>query len=225
MVEWLNFNNWDVYQEVAIGSSVADIVAVQGNIVWIIECKLSLSLELIGQAIEWIRIHKAHFISISIPKRRYETKGRYAAYDILKNYGIGMIEVPKLAEIRRQSVEPRFYRKAAAKEVKDSLCDQQKYFALAGSQSGYWTPFKKTCQVISRIVNRNPGITLKDLIDKSVHHYSTDKTARACISKYVRDGIIKGIRCEKDGKFLKFYPSGRLGMDPKKPRKIQLRLA
>lgn len=206
VVEWLTSQHWDVYQEVQISTSVADIVAVQGQLIWIIECKSSLSLSLIGQAHEWIR--KAHFVSVAIPRgKSYLTKSRYVARNIMRHYGIGMIEVPNLiADIREHSVPPRLNRKARVKTVKDSLCPEHKHWAPAGSQCGYYTPFKATCKHIVRIVKKNPGILLKDLIDKSKHHYLSDTTARACISKYARKGIINGIRCEKSGKLLRFYP-------------------
>lgn len=187
-------------------------MATQGQLVWVVECKLSLSLELIAQAMEWV--HRANFISIAIPKQkgRYPTKGRWAAKRIMAHYGIGMFEVLRntnneFKDIYRKDVSPRFNRKADIKFIKDSLCDQQKYWAPAGSQSGRFTPFKQTCTGIERIVKRFPGIVLKDLIDKLTdHHYASDASARASISHWARRGVIKGVKCEKDGKFLRFYP-------------------
>lgn len=210
VVNWLDSQHWDVYQEVQIGSSIADIVAVQGALVWIIECKLGMSLVLIGQAHEWIR--EAHFVSVAIPKGKgYLSKSRYVAKRIMRHYGIGMIEVRDLADIHEHSIQPRLNRKAMAKTVKDSLHAEQKYWASAGSQGGYYTPFKATCRRIVHIVKKNPGIILKDLINETKHHYSSDKTATACIKKWTQEGIVKGIRCEKSGKFLRFYPGSEPG--------------
>ena len=42
VVGWLTERGWDVYQEVAIMGKVADIVAVRGPCVWIVECKVRL---------------------------------------------------------------------------------------------------------------------------------------------------------------------------------------
>lgn len=208
VVEWLTSQHWDVYQEVQICSSIADVVAVQGPLVWIIECKLSMSLGLIGQAHEWIR--NAHFVSVAIPGgKRYLTKSRHVAKKIMRHYGIGMFEIYDLRDIREHSVQPRLNRKATTKIVKDSLREGHKHYAPAGSQGGYYTPFKATCRHMVRIVKKNPGIILKDLIDASRHHYLSDVTARACISKYAKRGIIKGIRCERSGKLLRFYPDDK----------------
>jgi Holliday junction resolvase len=48
LVEWLNVQHWDVYQEVKIYSHIADVVAVRNGIVWIIECKTSYKKECQG---------------------------------------------------------------------------------------------------------------------------------------------------------------------------------
>lgn len=44
----------EVYQEVKVYDSIADIVWVCGQIVWIIETKLSLSMSLLSQATRWV---------------------------------------------------------------------------------------------------------------------------------------------------------------------------
>ena len=182
VVNWLDSQHWDVYQEVQINSSIADIVAVQGRLVWIVECKTSLSLSLIAQAIEWI--HHAHFVSVAVPIRRqpYQTKAQFVAKNILKHYGIGLLRVPYNSQnLNEHSVKPKINRFARSECVKKMLNEKQKHWAPAGSQGGYWTPFKQTCREVVRIVNKNPGIILKDLIDKLDHHYASDKSAKACI--------------------------------------------
>ena len=208
VVDWLNSQYWEVYQEVKIGGSIADIVATQGNLIWIIECKLSMSLELIGQAFEWKR--EAHFVSVAVPKQkqRYPTKARRIGKVILRHYGIGLLEIRNInADINDHLISPKLNRKAYVNWVKNSLCEKQKYWAPAGScNGGYWTPYKETCRGIVRIVNKNPGIFLKDLIDSLDHHYANDKSAKASIRHWIGIGAIKGVRYEKDGRFLRFYP-------------------
>lgn len=211
VINWLEAQHWEIYQEVKVNNSIADIVAIQGHLVWIIECKLSLSLNLIAQALEWRR--DAHFVSVAIPKRksRYPTKARRIALHILKHWGIGILRVRANKDIGRRFVSPpSINRKASTGRIKDSLNEHQKHWAPAGSVNGCWTPFKETSGRIVRAVNKNPGIILKDLIDKVDHHYASDASAKACIKKWVVEGIIKGIRCKRDGKFLKFYPEDKI---------------
>lgn len=208
VIEWLNSQHWEVYQEVKIGSSIADIVSIQGKLIWIIECKLNFSLDLIGQALEWRR--DANFVSIAIPKqkRRYISKARRVGYQILRNYGIGLIEIVNLnADINHQKIEPKLNRKPYSKLIKDSLCEKQKYWVPAGTcGGGYWTPFQETCRNVEKIVKTNPGIILKDLIDNLKHHYASDISARASISHWVKKGVINGVEYKKEGRYLRFYP-------------------
>ncbi|MCK9520744.1 MAG: hypothetical protein M0R74_17230 [Dehalococcoidia bacterium] len=195
---------WDVYQEVEIRGQVADVVAVMGNLRWIVECKLSLSLAVMGQALEWLPI--AHYVSVAIPcTKQRNTKARTAAISFLRWKGIGLIELSKTRRsgLRSITVEPRLNRKAHTDFIK--LNERQKTYADAGSPNGHWTPFQETCDQVRRLVAQRPGIILKELIDKISHHYQSKSTARACISRYAKAGIIKGIRCERDGGSLRFY--------------------
>ena len=209
VVEWLGAQHWEVYQEVKIKGSIADIVGIQNNLVWIIECKTSLSLSLICQAIEWKRY--SHFVSVAAPvnKNRF-SKSRYGAEKILKQYGIGMIDVRMdREEINIPQTKPALNRKAMSDIVKKSLNDNQKTAAPAGSQGGYWTPFQETSRATTRLVNKYPGISLKDLIEKLSHHYASDKTAKACVRHWIEKKIIKGIVIKKEGKALNLYPEGK----------------
>ena len=54
VVEWLQDQHWEVYQEVQRYSTTADIVAVQGPLVWVVECKTSLSIGVMLQASRWM---------------------------------------------------------------------------------------------------------------------------------------------------------------------------
>ena len=209
VVEWLNAQHWDVYQEVKVGGSIADIVGIQNNLVWVIECKTSLSLSLICQAIEWKRY--SHFVSVAAPvHRNVFSKSRQGAEKILKQYGIGIINVRMdREEINIPQTKPALNRKAMSDIVKKSLNDNQKTAAPAGSQGGYWTPFQETSRGIKRMVDKYPGICLKDLIEKISHHYASDKTAKACVRHWIEKGIIRDIMIKKEGKYLKLYSNNK----------------
>ena len=81
VVSWLNEQHWDVYQEVQIHGfgGVADIVAVQGPLVWVIECKTSLSLTVMEQASVW----RVHFRSVAVPTG-VRHHSRTAAYRVAR---------------------------------------------------------------------------------------------------------------------------------------------
>src|SRR6476646_10663174 len=103
VVQWLTQNGWDVYQEVQFRGSVADIVAVFGKLVWIIECKQAFTLDVLCQAGEWLPY--AHYVSVAVPysngRRHGTTMNR-----IMAMLNIGCLEVePYNARRMREIME------------------------------------------------------------------------------------------------------------------------
>jgi hypothetical protein len=80
---------YDVYQEVTICGGCADIVAVSGKIVTIIEVKTSLTISLLHQADGWKRW--ANYIYIAVPYTR--DSARHFAYKVCRDYGLGVLLV------------------------------------------------------------------------------------------------------------------------------------
>lgn len=203
IIDWLE--GWTIYQEVQIHSfgRTADIVAVKKPIIWIIECKTSLSLSLLEQAYKWKNY--ANYISVATVSAK-NSKGRNAAMIFLKQNGIGLITLHKNGHIY-ENISPLLNRKILSL-MKNTLNDNHKTFAPAGNAIGKrWTPYQQTVINIRKIVKRKPGISLKELMNEIKHHYSTRSSAISSISKYLRMGIIEGIVLKKDGKHLKLFPS------------------
>ena len=199
VVCWLKDYGWEVYQEVKIDACIADIVAIQNNIIWIIECKKSMGLKVIDQAIRWKSY--AHYVSIATFPR---IQNVYIIEDIIKWKEIGCLTV--LNEVN-EWIKPSLNRKAFTDVILKNIREEQKTFVDAGSTGGYYTPFKDTCNKIYKEVSHNPGITLNELILKIKHHYKTPESAKHCILSWAKEGIIKHIRVQKeDGKY-KFYLS------------------
>lgn len=181
---------WEVYQEVAPWTCgpIADIVAVRANRLWVIETKTSFSLALIEQA-EWWRFW-AHWVSCGVPapKRRpgYQTndRGRHIAARIVQWLGIGLLQVDDDG-VQLTSVEPAMNRHAKTEYLRCVLTEERKTYALAGTKGGYWTPFKRTCRHLTEYVAEHPGCKLKDAIVAIDHHYSNERTARACLAKFI----------------------------------------
>lgn len=205
VISWLESQHWEVYQEVAYNGRVADIVATSGYLTWVIECKKSLSLALLDQALMWKRFGSANYISVAVPYK--VRRGSHAAEWFLRQNGIGLITVRE-HDGTYQEIPASLYRKAFS-SLRKSLNDRQKTYAPAGNADGrYWTPFQETCRVLKRFVDENPGACLKDAINGIRHHYSSDSTARACISQYLqsRENIVKGVEARREGRYLKLYP-------------------
>ena len=215
-IEYLKDSKWEVYQEVQVRSfgSIADIVAVQNNLIWIVECKLSLSLDVIAQAKCWSSF--SHYISIAVPRSNRDNKGRRLAFKILQDYGIGCFEFGHPEDISyscyAQKIKPQLNRKAMTDYITSNLCEEQKTWAEAGNSRGdRYTPFQNTTRQIVRTVNDNPGITMKELMDKIDHHYSSDICAKSSIIQWIHKDVIKGIYLEKEGKQYKLYPIKKRG--------------
>lgn len=201
IIAWLRDHKWEVYQEVDLGNGVADIVALMGRRVWIIEVKQSFSLAVIAQAARWS--YCAHWCSIAVPSSK-QYLIRHFAERICRDYGIGVL-YPRKNHVEER-VPAALHRKADTQHVIKHLKEEQKTFAKAGNSNGQrWTPFKATCREIERFVSEHPGCNLKQLISGIETHYSSPASARGCISHWLANGVIKGIRIESNGKSVALY--------------------
>lgn len=205
-VNWLANQHWEIYQEVQVfsGGPIADIIAKQNQLIWIVECKLSLSLAVIEQAFRWKRM--AHFVSISSLYSQKHRKGRNIAKRFLKQAGIGLVEFGN-ATYSIVAISPQLNRKAQVRHI--HLTEKHKTWAKAGNSDGNrWTPFQETCRKVKQIVEENPGIGIKTIIDLlDRHHYASDSTARSCLLHWAGLGKIKGVEIQREGNNYNFYPT------------------
>lgn len=199
VILWLTDQQWDVYQEVAMdGGRCADIVAVQGKIVWIIECKLSASLSVIDQAYRWLWI--ANYVSVAAPKPSFFFE------QVCRKFGIGVLSTRR--EVA-EHVRPKLIRISTVK-YRAKLLPEHKTYAKAGNSEGRrWSPFKQTCRAILIAAQQYPGICMRDLITNIDHHYQTPSTARQCIAKWIDAGSVPGVKLVRDGRFMRIYPDDR----------------
>lgn len=208
VVAWLRDLDWEVYQEVQLpGGRRADIVGVRGPLVWVVEVKASVSLQLLEQAIEWLRF--AHYVSIAAPPGKWQVN-RFIS-TVTRDYGIGAFlahariagyQEPYAAEHWR----PELHRRADVSRLRSVLCDEQKSTLAAGSKSGgYWTPFRSTCDALRRFLEDHPGATLKKAIDGIAHHYATPASARGSLRQWILAGKVPMVS----------LVDGKLVLDPK----------
>lgn len=201
VIAWLADQQWEVFQEVQVlrGSNVADIVARRDGILWVIECKLSFGFAVIDQAFEWRDF--AHYTSVATPSAR----GR-SAFVLLRHLGIGQLSVG-LAEVHEE-IAPRLNRNSLTKHLADALREEHKTWAEAGNATGdHYSPFKSTCRDVLRAVEKQPGITMKELIDKTPTHYHSTATARSALAKWIQLGKVAGVESRREGRHLKLYPA------------------
>lgn len=188
VIAWLEDQHWDVYQEVKVPrmGGVADIVAVQGFLVWVIECKTSLTWSVIEQA----RLWRSHFRSVAVPRPlKRSASGRGTAYHVCHQfYKVGVIEVARgwnsaweVDEQRPAPIMREFHE--SSKRIMAALRPQHKTYAKAGSLGGnHWSPYKSTMDHVKRFITKNPGCTLSDIMAEDGRwHYASNKSARSSI--------------------------------------------
>ena len=221
LICWLEVQEWDVYQEVQIsaGGNIADVVAVRGPVVWVLEVKSSLTASVVEQV--WFWKWNAHYVSVVTPHLQRESKGRRVLHEFMRSKGIGWIQSQQSTysgaryfDDVLERIAPRLDRTADTKRLRAALSDDHKTFAEAGNPNGKrWTPFQETVKRVKEMISATPGCDLKYLVDNCNHHYESSATFKACIPKYIRSGVVKGIRIERDGRKSRFYPSGGRNSD------------
>lgn len=211
---WLESQHWEVFQEVARGAR-ADLVGRQSGRTWVIEAKLSLSLALLEQAVDWLK--DSHFVSVAIPQIAQQRKGSQLFYKICREKGIGIIVVER-GNVIRTVASPKLNRSAHRnpRAISNFLHEAQKTMAPAGGKGGgYWTPFAQTCSELDRIVADRPGITMKEAMLTLKHHYSHDQSAKSNLMDLIQKGVLKNTQCRYEGKAFHLYPAGPLPPMPK----------
>ena len=200
--EWMDHEGWEVFKEVPWHGGRADIVGRCGKLTWVIECKLTLSLDVISQAENWTRY--ANFSSVATPQRKRSDWRKNAFMDrILEMCGIGLFGVGREVDISRKAP---LHRKLSD-PISQALVEEMKTYAAAGNADGnFWSPFKATCRELQRAVLETPGISMKAAIDKIDHHYSNSQSARGSLAHWIGAKKVQGIRSEIVKGKLCLYP-------------------
>jgi hypothetical protein len=209
VMAWLEARGWSVYQEVAPFSydARADIVAVRGPLLYVVECKLSLGLAVIGQALHWPRY--ANLVSVATPPSRSA-----AADTILRSIGLGWFVVGY--EDVREEVSPTL-RRRVDERLRKSLRPEHQTYAKAGSNGGYFTAWRGTCAALAAYIAEHGrwgfGIEPMRAVKSITHHYATDKSARDCLVRDVRAGKVLGVELRDDQYGSRFVPAGKREAD------------
>lgn len=203
VVEHFRRLDYRVHSEVQTGHGRADIVAVKGVDVIVVEAKTRFSFDVVAQAVRWVRL--ATRVYIVTPPARVGKMGQ-DQFDLLR-------EVMSWKSIGWFVVDRNdgrvFERKAAGRQEKANtntllraLAPEQESGPEAGSRGGgYYTEYRGTCNRIAEYVKAKPGATLSDVVRDVPHHYKTAASARTALTKCAEKGVIHGIRAErnKDG--------------------------
>jgi hypothetical protein len=227
LVEQLRELGWRVYQEVEWYSNGprADIVATQGWLVWVIETKKSLSLDVLGQAHAWLG--KAHVVSVAVPASNRHSGGNDFALDAARAFGIGVLHVTDPAVMdeaetsawarswidqrradgrgsraSRELVRPVFRRRIDG-SLRVLLIPEREHFAEAGNADGKrYTAFNATCDKVRARLRDNGPMTIKVLVAVlgGDHHYANEASAIGSLRKWIDCGQVEGVEIVNMGK-------------------------
>ena len=222
VIAWLELQHWDCYFEVQVYSlgRIADIVAVRGPIVYVIECKTSLTLKVLEQASRW----RSHLRSIAVPERkrkRYQSGDRDGAYNIARRcLEIGVLEVSQRKTFEGfegdeiwdvdEKVRPKLKRDfhPMAQRIRQTLQPGHKTHKAAGSPSigGHWTPYKSTINLVRRFIKDNPGCTFREIGDElGAMHYANVGSAIGNLRKALMSWESDWCRVDWDSKPYRCY--------------------
>lgn len=196
-IEYLS--DFDLYFEVGVLGSFADIVAVKEPIKMAIEVKTSFSLAVIEQAVQNCMFY--HYSYVAVPKLKY--RGRLQ-FDVCEHYGIGVLEYDDNYGKREhgevsQVVAPKINRKAVTKLV--HLSNFQKS-AIAGCMHGRPSPFKEMVHDITEYLKTHNGATFKEVFGSSYVTYRHISAFKGGMYRWTRENVIKEFHIDKGRLYL-----------------------
>ena len=190
---WLRGQGWATYHEVVVpaaGKRRADIVAVKGDEVWIVECKAALGWPVIGQALEWREW--ADFVSVATAPTDSHAAAKAHA---LRGLSLGWLQV--VGDSVGIAVERRCTKALAARAMllMDALRPEHQDSAAGNARSDYWTPTQEARRALALVVRGDPGIPLRRALAAIGVPSSASKTRRLW-AYAVKRGLVDGVRAE-----------------------------
>ncbi len=185
--QWLEQRDYEVFAEVTSleTGGRADVVAVNGPAVTVVEMKNSLTLDVVAQAARWTLYANYVFIAV-----RGSAKRRISRYvsNLLQREGIGLLEVifPEKVSVFRgpyifQASKGRFHRR-----IDDHLRSEltQKHKLLPGGHhgGGYVTTYSNTIDRVKdylRYGARGEWTTLDDILNHCETHWASPRSSLA----------------------------------------------
>lgn len=173
---WLRSDGWRTYHEVPVGSGRIDILAVRHGLVWAVETKLHLNIDVIMQALARRDGRQAavHGALVATPR----TKSPSSAVALCHHLHIGVILADKTScEVK---VWPEFRRQARVRGLLAGLSPEQEAQVAGASGGSYWTPFKRVARELVYAVAAAPGqqMTVAEAAAQAVvRQYKGDRAA------------------------------------------------
>ena len=226
--EWLGAEGFDVYHEVHVGkvggTRCADLVGiryVRGKAqIHVIECKKRYGVSVLEQAYHWRVYGMADFITVATPERKrkarrsgriYRNRRRSPVFDLFhKHTGIGWLSFNSRGFTIEDEPEQQTRDSYWGNSLLESCTPHHRSgkWAQAGSANARRvTKFALTCRRLREAVQQNPGERTMYYISQIEHHYSSHRSAAACLGRLCRQGVVTGVYvCEREFGALYLFP-------------------
>ena len=204
VVAHLTREGWDVYQEVALlrenvdleedpddltRDCRADIVAVRGPVVCVVECKLTAGFAVLMQVKRWIPYTSRGYVAV--PQAGWSLERQEFFETANDRYGAGVYDVGEEG-VRLVMNAP--FRPLASEGLLKSLRPEQKTFAPAGSKGGkHFTAGHGTEAALAAFVATRKGMKLEDAVQEIKHNYRSNAAAVKILKKRIKDGLVPDV--------------------------------
>lgn len=185
---WLESRGWQVYPEVALKAyeGAADLVAVKGDVVWVVECKRGMTYQLLQQAWRWRDYADQLSVATMAPWRM-----GLSGYDARRDFGAVMIDRLGLGffgvglEGISVTTPPTFCPRKRDDFLHVVRAGHR--VARAGQAGGArFTVVDATIANLVQHVQSHPGIAFKEAVRRIHHHHGTNKSALRALMTWVR---------------------------------------
>lgn len=188
----------------AVRKNVPGLSTANGRVAWAIELKLGLTFAAVAQADQWR--HRAHYVSVATPPMRVD-EARVLAEEVLRARGIGWLMVSPHHPYVQEAVKAERFN-VSAHRLLGTLKEEMKTYAPAGNPGARrFTAFKGTIEAVKALVQKQPGITLKEIVSQlGTGHYDNPANARRGVARAVDAGWIPGVEGRREHGLLRLYP-------------------
>jgi len=212
VIEDLQAGGWECYPEVKLaeltgrmdwGNGIADVVAVKGPLAMIVECKLTYSLQLLEQALEWTRIAPL----VAVVARSVEGNKQGLRRHLADYHGIGSavarvdIGYPGQGDLHWYT-RPRLLRhnRRNVDTIRSVLTPAMQTATAGSRETKRHTKFQETMTHARVMLLAYGPLPMGDLVErlaeKEGHHYASDRGARQGIATAIHHGWVPDLKLD-----------------------------
>jgi len=189
---YLESHGWEVYPEVQLNASggIADIVAVKDDVIWVVECKMRVTLALLKQLWRWRKY--ANMLSVAVlagslyPQHLARLHGEKDFQGaMLDKFGFGCFGVL----VNPPRIESLLSGAGFERERDDFLHvirDQHRDSAPGQVEGKRFTALDSTLANLVEYVRGHPGVALREAVSQIRHHCKDNRSAAGTVRQHLK---------------------------------------